>query len=448
MAAKKSEHRKMDITEYQYNLNSMIDQGDLGGTALAHAQLGFAHLRNRDIEEGKQQLELAEQAASNLEDLDQHAKVLGVVILGYKFSGHFMEAYVAAEAVMKLGLEHDNGGLQVDALSTQGQIQLESGDTTQAMELFNQAKEIADKIDDQRRQMNIIAAIGNCHLASSEPDQAFENFSSALVLAQEIKDLQAENAFNGNLGALLSFQGKHREAIAHFEKMLANHDQSEGEEIAIQTLRHLVKSYSHLGDIPKVMESAQRGLELTRQTEHVMALEFYESIIYSLYQQEKPDEARQATKDAIDLARANKEDDAELNLLLSLGESFHLSEMNSEALEVYEKSLNAAKRQARQEDVAYLTGRVGICLAETGQLDQAIKFHLEAVLMAKEQEIPNLEGEQLSMLALAYYDKGEFDQARQYCTSSQQVYQAAGLEDEVKKAESLLAQIESAIKSD
>ena len=295
--------------------------------------------------------------------------------------------------------------------------------------------------------MNIIAALGNCSLAASEPDQAFENFSSALALAQEIKDLRAENAFNGNLGALLSFQGKHQEAIAHFEKMLANLDQSEGEEIAIQTLRHLVKSYSHVGEILKVLESARRGLDLTRQTDHALALEFYESIIFSLYQQEKPDEARQATQDAIKLARANKEDDAELNLLLSLGESFHLSEMYGEALEVYEKSLNAAKRQARKVDAAYLTGRVGVSLAESGELDQAIKFHLEAVSMAKEQEIPNLEGEQLSMLALAYYDKGEFDQARQFCTSSQQVYQAAGLEDEVKKAQTLLEQIESAIQS-
>ena len=136
MAAKKSEHRKIDITEYHDNLKGMIEQGDPGGTALAHAQLGFAHLRNQEVEESRQQLSLAEELAVNLEDTDQAAKVLGVVILAYKFSGQSMEAYVAAEGLMKLGLQHGDASLQADALSTQGQLQLENGDTTQAMELL------------------------------------------------------------------------------------------------------------------------------------------------------------------------------------------------------------------------------------------------------------------------------------------------------------------------
>ena len=130
--------------------------------------------------------------------------------------------------------------------------------------------------------------------------------------------------------------------------------------------------------------------------------------------------------------------------MLSLGESYHISEMYAEALEVYQKSLNAAKLQNRQLDAAFLSGRIGVSLAEQGELDQAIKYHQEAVAMAKEHNLSSLEGEQLSMLSLAYIDNDQLEQAKQYCLASLKVYQTAGIEHGAEKAQALLEQIEAA----
>jgi len=443
MAKRKTENHKVDLIHFQDKLQQAVENDDPEQIATAHAQLGFAYFQNSEMQEGEQHLNLAGDLSKRVEDPHTQAKIIGIVILAYKYSGQLIEAFVAAEAVMKLGIEHDNGELQADALSTQGQIQLEGGDSAKALNLFNQAKEIAEIMEDQRRLMNITAAIGQCNLEATDTDQAFEDFSTALILAQSLNDQGAETAFNGNLGALLSWQGKHKEAIAHFKNMLAYLADDGNVEIEIQTLRHLIKSYTQLEDFPHVSEHARRALNLAKPVNHPVVMELYSSLIFSLHREELDDEARQVTQEAIELAKANKDNESELNLMLSLGESYHISEMYAEALEVYQKSLNAAKRQNRELDAAFLTGRIGVSLAEQGELDQAIKYHQEAVTMAHKHNLSSLEGEQLSMLSLAYLDKDQHDQAKQYCTSSLEVYQAAGIDHGIEKAQALLEQIEA-----
>lgn len=444
MAAKKSENQKIDLLYYQDKLRQAAEKGNPEEIAMGHAQLGFAYFQNGAVKEGEEQVVLAGEAAASVENPHQRAKILGVVILAYKSSGQLMEAYLAAESVMKLGLEFNEPGLQADALGTQANLQLESGEVTQAMELFIRAKTITEKSGDQRRLMNITAAIGQCCLDLTKTDQAIENFTSALLLSQELSDKRAEISFRGNLGAILSWQGKQNEAIVHFENMLANLGEEGNIEIEIQTLRHLIKSHTQLKEFPQVSKYARRAIELAKQEAHPMVLELYSSLIFSLHSEELDDEARQITQEAITEARAKKDNESELNLLLSLGESYQLAEMYSEAMGVYQKALNAAKRQDRKVDAAFLMGRVGVSLAEQGELDRAIKYHHEAVELAKKQKLSDLEGEQLSMLSLAYLDKGELDQAKQYCEASLKVYQTAGIEHGVEKAGILLKQIEAA----
>ena len=115
--------------------------------------------------------------------------------------------------------------------------------------------------------------------------------------------------------------------------------------------------------------------------------------------------------------------------------------MPENALDAYQQARKGAVRLSRQSDAAYLTGRIGVSLAELGRIDEAIIFHQDAIHLAQERGLPQLEGEQLSMLALAYREKGNRLEAQTCCQAAIQVFIRADLEAEALQAQQLLVEI-------
>ena len=118
--------------------------------------------------------------------------------------------------------------------------------------------------------------------------------------------------------------------------------------------------------------------------------------------------------------------------------------MREQALETYRSALKAAKQLNRFTDEAYLTGRIGVTLAEMGNVDEAITYHNEAIQLARQRDIPELEGEQLSMLAMAYLERQDLGEARKYCQAAIEAYSNLEESGGVDNAHRLLAEIEAA----
>jgi tetratricopeptide (TPR) repeat protein len=206
-------------------------------------------------------------------------------------------------------------------------------------------------------------------------------------------------------------------------------------------LIHLIQIHEKLKNDKQCVKFAQQGLALAKEI-NVDPFIFSENLISALYRLEKIDEAHRATNDAIDMARAEKNRDKEVNFLLSLGESYMLNDKLEEALETYQLALDGAQRLQRQADRGYLSGRIGFILAELGKIDESITYHNEALRLAREYEYPELEAEQLSMLAMAYLDNGENEKALDFANQSLQVYLEAEQLDESEKVRRLISQIE------
>jgi tetratricopeptide (TPR) repeat protein len=291
--------------------------------------------------------------------------------------------------------------------------------------------------------MNLLGAMGNVSLAIVATDRALKEFYQARSLALELEDLKSEIGFTGNIGTLFSFQGNHRRAVEEFEKILAYVEKQDDLEAHIQTLRHLCQSYSKLKNYEQVLEYAQQGVQVADRKDKDTSIFFYEKLITSYYQMSNLEKAQKATQEAILIASTMKDKTKEMELLIGLGESFTLSEMYSQALEVYEKARVGATRLQQLKNDAYLVGRIGVVLAEMGELDRAIAHHQEAVSLAQERGIKDLEGQQLSMLAMAYLDEGEIERALDFANQSLEVFLGADLIEESEKARQLLSQIKA-----
>ncbi len=447
---KQAERRKY-LASCRQALSEAQSAGDERLISVAMANLGLALFGLRKFEDGLSNFDEAVERAASLGDVKLQAQCLGIKTLAYQEIGRLPDAYETAGEILSLAEEYDDKGMRCDALASQGQILLDSGEPMTAFERFRDARQIAYEIDDKRRQMNVIGALGNYSLAVTSLDRAEAYFEKAAGLARDLEDPQAENGYLGNKAMTLSWQGKYSQAALIFEGVLAFVEESRDREAQIQTLRHLVRVYSELGDDARVIEYGLRGIRLVNETDDEVVYAFLEAMIPAYYRMDRVEEAENVIIVAIEVAQALKDRNKEVDQLLSLGESYMLSSPGTarlnQALDAYRDALEGAREIGRKQDEAYLIGRIGLTLAELGRIDEAIAYHRDALGLARDRQIPELEGEQLIMLAMAYREKGDLEEASAHCRAAIAVYLVAESFDEVENSRKLLAEIDADLSS-
>lgn len=446
-------NKARQVKDCRENLQAAQADGNKRQIALALADLGYALFQVRKFEEGLEAFERAREQAAALDDLTLHKQCLGRQALAYQSAGRLPDAYQVATQIFELGERHDDMAVQCDGRLSQGQILLESGEPLIALERFQAALQLARSLSDRRREMNALGSLGHLSLNTAATDQAEAYFRKALAIAREIGDAEAEHGYLGNVAMVLAFHRKHDEAIDALKKVLAYFVKENNQNAAVEALRHLVQAYKALNDAEKVVQYARKGLELVGAERPDDLFFFYENLIIALYQLERRAAAEQITEEAITAARSSRDHQRGVTFSLSLGESYMLSDMPDKAVAAYKAALTDARRLSRQQDEAYLTGRIGLALAESGHAEEAMEWHEHAIDLARQQDIPELEAEQLSMLAMAHLDLARQDvnqndeqhleQARQMAQASLEIYTTADQKDRAAHARQLLADIKA-----
>ncbi|WP_420644352.1 tetratricopeptide repeat protein [Candidatus Leptofilum sp.] len=409
--------------------------------AVAAANLGYALFQVNKFSEGRRSFKEVERIFKQLDDFKLQVHCLAIQTTAYQATEQFPQAFETAQNIEKLAVTKEDEEVQCDALATQGQILIDSGEEVIANKKLNEALEIAKKIGDKRRQMNAVGAMGNYCMTIASADKAEAYFRQARQLAHEVGDRQAEIGFHGNIGTILEWKGHLQEASQIFSDVAAFVHEVGNSSAELQAYRHLVNVHSKMNDLANVVIYAQQGVSLAQESNDEIIYHFYKHLISTNYRLNKLTEARNATSEAIEKARTDKNRKLEIDFLLGLGESYMVTNELEQSLASYKDALAVAVRMQRMTDMAHLLGRVGVVLAELNRTDEAIQHHEEAIALARTHELPDLEGEQLVMLAMAFDEKGEIEKAKRLCETAVSVYTRANLTEQANKARSFLAEL-------
>lgn len=443
MPNRQQQKNRENLAICQEELKAARTSGDSRKICTAAASLGLAYFQNKKHQEGLRNFREATQIAIELEDLGLQVHCLGMQTLAYQIAARLPDAYKVAQEIESLAEKNQDLSIKCDALASQGQILLDSGDERGAFERFFAAREIANSLQDKRRQMNILGALGNYSLVIAAVKQAEDNFKQAYSLARELKDRRNEIGFLGNLGATLELKGDLNGAAKIFLEVLDYLREAGDLDAQMQTFRYLTQVYRKQEDAENVIKYAFLAIEISRSDDVEIPLVIYEALILAYYQQHRLEDALAATIEAVQVAHNSGNRQQEMNFLLSLGESYMLAGKVEEALETYRNAREKAKKLDRHNIEAYLIGRIGVTLAELGQMDDAIQHHKEALEIARQMKLVDLEGEQLSMLAMAYLELDDNEKVHEYCQAAIQVYSDARMEEEVNKVRQILAGIDA-----
>ncbi|MEN8242390.1 MAG: tetratricopeptide repeat protein [Chloroflexota bacterium] len=437
-------HPNRRLIQAREDLEEARASEDQHRISLATANLGLAYFNAKKFKEGEKSFREAEKIVEEVDDFSLRVKFLGIKTLAYQFSGQLPVAFQVAQDIQELAEDQEVIGLQSDALATQAQILIESGDEIGSLDKFNAALKIAEESEDKKRIMRVKGALGHYSLAIGSGQQAETYFEEARDLARDLGDRGSEIGYQGNLGTLFEWKGDYPQAKEIFEDVLAFMRETGNQQAEIQALHHLIQISTKLQNNSQSVEYSRRGIELTKKDDIDTLFFFYENLISALYRSEKIDQAHTATKEALERARSAEDTEKEVSLLLSLGESYMLTDKLELALETYQLALDGTQRLQRLVDRAYLLGRTGVVLAELEKTDEAIVYHQQSLEAARNHELIGLEGEQLTMLAIAYRDKNEMGKAKDYANQALQVFLNSEKELEAEKVRQLLSEFKAA----
>lgn len=444
MTTEQQENPQEHLIVCQASVTRARDSNDMQQVCLALIDLGSALFQTRMFEQGVGALDEAEQLAATLDDSRFLAHCLGLKAAVYQDIGRFHNAYEVIERVVAIAEVQGDLATKCDAFITQGQILANSGDPVAALDKLKDARALANQLDDKRHVMKVLGALGNIKTTMVALDDAQTFFEMAATWAAQLGDQRAECGYILNLGTVFVWQKQFPQALPVFERALALAQTLSDREAELAALRHLTESLHKLERPDQVVPLARQGIALSRDIANPsITFSFFETLVLAFYRMNQPDNALTVIREAIEHARTINDLNREVNMLLQLGESCMAGGQHEQARQAYQQALEKIQHLDRESDEAHLVGRLGVVLAESGRMEEAIDYHQRAVELARQRVIPELEGEQLAMLALAYRDQHELEQAQLCCRDAIRVYSSNGLDEEADRVRQLLAEFSS-----
>ena len=427
------------LVQCQRDLTKAESADDPRALSLAQANFGYALCLKKKYEQGMDYFNQAEKTAGlEVDDLDVIAHGLGLRILAYQQSKRLPDAFQTANKILLMAEQEDHPGVECDALTSQGQVLLASGELEESFRRLQEAENIAENIQDEQRLLKIKGELAALSLAIPSLEKAEAYYRQAVELAETLEDTEAEMGYLGNVGAVMAWQGKDRQAVEIFQEVLS-YERSEGNPgRVIPLLKKLVESYDKLQEDQQVLTYGIQGLEFLEDQSSELIYDFLEPIILAYYRQGKIQEAHNMTSEAVTIARSTNDPEREAEFLMSLGESFLAADMLERALDTYQSALQVARKLDRDYYQAQLMGRIALVNAELGNLEEARDQHQQAIEMAQEYRLRELEGDQRSLLAMTYHELDDMEKAREQAERALDIFQKIERDGKIAKAQQLV----------
>jgi len=415
---------------------------DKRGEARALAHYGEGLFRSRKFQLGVKSFDKAVALATRLDDLLLQIEALTLKMASYEDVERLPDAYETATVILRLVEARGDTRLTCDALLSQAQILINSGDPVTAFEPLKRAFDLAKAMGDDPRLMKIYGALGSHQLAVAALDKALAYFQSAEALANRLGDVGPVLGYGLNVATVLVWQHHYEPASRRLDATLSLACAVGDKKTELTCRRYLVKCALKLDDPERVRANAEPGLMLALEFhDDAAAFVFYEALVKACFRLGQDAEARAALQAAVDHAGAIGDSGHQIELWLHLGEACVAAGLYDEARAAYEPALVGVKMQGRLKDEAYIIGRLGVTYAELGNVSEAIAYHRQATALARERDLPELEGEQLCLLAMALSDDGQTEEALDCCRKAVACFSHCARVEQAQAARSLLHQL-------
>jgi CHAT domain-containing protein/Tfp pilus assembly protein PilF len=301
---------------------------------------------------------------------------------------------------------------QIIDLKNQSRENFYQGDFQGALEKYQQALKLTEKINDVDDEGAIWGNIGAVHFYLGEFDIALEYYQKSLTLLEKIGDKRRIGNRIGNIASVYNDKSDYSTALAFYDKAIKIREEIDDKRGLAADLNNMGLIYDEMGDYDKALTHYQKALELNRLINNERSIGKNLANIANVHINLGDYlEALQIYDRALQIRRAMEDKKGEGNDYGNIGIVYQSLGDYKQAMSFYQKALQIHQEIGFREGEGYQLGRIAELQAAKGEYADAIKTFQEAFKI--HQEMGHLHGaaDWLSALSQVYFAVGDHKRA-------------------------------------
>ncbi len=306
-------------------------------------------------------------------------------------------------------------GNQLDNLLQQGIAQLNRGETTSALQTFQQALILAQQTRDRSGEAITLTGIGLVYDRIGKPQRALEFYQQALPIVRQVGDRSEEAIILAYIGNMYARIGESQKALEFFLQDLSirrDINDRSGEAIALHSLGFL---HYRIGKSQKALEFYQQALPISRETGNRSGeTDILNNIGVAYSAIGKPQIALEFHQQALLITREVNDRTGEATTLSNIGLIYRSIGNPQRALEFFQQALPIRKEVGDRAGVAATLTGIGGVYSSIGNPQRALEFYQQALPIRKEVGDRSGEAATLNNIGAIYFNIGNPQRALEF----------------------------------
>ncbi len=415
------------------------DDQDLQGLLAEAAQLADDTKRAEAIVLYKKALELAVVQ----QDLGNQQFILKQLGNLTQAEGEYAASIEHFETLLPLQQKAGDADGEAQSLASIGANYAALEEYDKAFGYYDDAVEIALKVENHWFAMAVLNAAGDLHITLKDADAARASYNQALDLATTLEDPTQIATLRKRLGNLEQAQGEYAASTAHFEALLALQQEAKDADGEAQTLASIGANFAGLEQYEKAFSYYDDAIEIAQDAENNWFVMAVLNAAGDLHLQLKDaDAARASYEQALDLATTLEDPTQIATLRKRLG---NLEQVQGEyaASTAHFEALLALQQEAKDADgEAQTLASIGANYAGLEQYEKAFGYYDDAIEIAQGAEnnwfamaVLNAAGDLHLQLKDADAARASYEQALDLATTLEDPTQIATLRKQLGNLE-------------
>ncbi|MBL7897745.1 MAG: tetratricopeptide repeat protein, partial [Crocinitomicaceae bacterium] len=292
---------------------------------------------------------------------------------------------------------------------------------------FNQALNLAEKINDKKGLATAYNGIGNTFRLTKHYQKAIEYYLLSLRINTELNNLSGVGSVYNNLGTVNRMIGNYDEAINYFLKSVEIKQHLNEKKWMGGTYSNLGLVYKIQGDFVKALMYYEMAYQIDLELGNISGVSVSLNGLGNLYKQQGNFEsALEYYKIALKYFQQlnNKKNSA--TVLMNIGSVFHLKYEYDSALIYYQNSLEILEEIKDKNGIGVVSNNLGTYYYELGDYEKAIEIHnLSLDIKTKNGDKPGMAYSFVS-ISLCYLKMDSIDLATEFAIRAYQIAEQIG----------------------
>jgi len=286
---------------------------------------------------------------------------------------------------------------EIYALYRQGKESRIQGHYLDSVNAFNQAIDLAEKIDSPEHLVKCLRQLGATHWEWGAEEKFYSANIRAMSIAKSIQHRMEEGRCAYNVGLYFSNSLEYSQALRHYEDALQIFRSSDNLTDVSSCLTNISDIYIQLGNYDKALEYMNEVLRIDRDMEDVqyVAMDLNNiGVIHRkkgllLKREEDLNLALMAFEESLIAARSIQDIQTEIKCLNNMGTVYTDLGSYSKAIECLSLGLRKAEDCDAQDEVTKILVNIGILHYKQGQFQKSVEALHRAIDLARQSEEEN-----------------------------------------------------------